>query len=268
MARQAASRALRRIQSARSHLMRDPVKVPKHASLRASLPVRQQAEQRIKDGPHRNRDGRVQCLSHSLHACLPACLPAFTPACLPSRLPACLPACLPARLPACLPDSQPQVEQRIKDGPRRDLDAYLGAVDKLKDAIAYFNKHPSYKAAEGASLLSHTLMRDAMTMLEADVRQLLANNRCAHSVPPLRANNCRTIALHTAWFGAILSSHSVPLLPPSLSPLSSRCHSPSLSWSPYLVLQPAVCIPRPQTQVRCTATIVRPARYPLCHCSP
>lgn len=70
-----------------------------------------------------------------------------------------------------------QVEQRIKDGPRRDLDAYLAAVDKLKGAIDFFDLHPQYKAAQGAALQARSLMKDAMQMLEADFQQLLANNR-------------------------------------------------------------------------------------------
>ena len=106
--------------------------------------------------------------------CLTSCLPHLSLMPEQVSLDSCL--CIPS-ISYHIISYHHQVEQRIKDGPRRDLDAYLAAVDKLKDAIAYFNEHPTYTAAEGASLLSHNLMREAMAMLEADFRQLLANNR-------------------------------------------------------------------------------------------
>lgn len=73
----------------------------------------------------------------------------------------------------------PQVEQRIKDGPRRDLDAYLEAVDRLRTGIEYYQGHKQYKASEPALLQAQGLMKEAMQMLEADFQQLLANNRWA-----------------------------------------------------------------------------------------
>ncbi|CAI7734763.1 unnamed protein product, partial [Closterium sp. NIES-53] len=69
------------------------------------------------------------------------------------------------------------VEQRIKDGPRRDLEAYLAAVDMLQEALLFFDSHRNYKSSEGAALQARGLMKEAMGMLEADFRQLLANNR-------------------------------------------------------------------------------------------
>ncbi|CAI5953363.1 unnamed protein product [Closterium sp. NIES-64] len=73
-------------------------------------------------------------------------------------------------------DIPQQVEQRIKDGPRRDLEAYLAAVDMLQEALLFFDSHRNYKSSEGAALQARGLMKEAMGMLEADFRQLLANN--------------------------------------------------------------------------------------------
>jgi len=77
-------------------------------------------------------------------------------------------------LPFCAPPCgfPSQVEQRIKDGPRRDLDAYLEAVDRLKAGIDYYQGHKQYKASEPALLQAKALMKEAMQMLEADFQQL------------------------------------------------------------------------------------------------
>eukprot|EP00271_Cylindrocystis_brebissonii_P002985 TRINITY_DN13727_c0_g1_i1.p1 TRINITY_DN13727_c0_g1~~TRINITY_DN13727_c0_g1_i1.p1 ORF type:complete len:660 (-),score=163.46 TRINITY_DN13727_c0_g1_i1:943-2922(-) len=79
-------------------------------------------------------------------------------------------------------DVSRQVEPRIKEGPKKDLDAYLKAVDRLHDTVTFFNKNRQFKSSEAAMQHAKDLLREALVRLEEDFRKLLGAN--SKSVDP------------------------------------------------------------------------------------
>eukprot|EP00850_Spirogloea_muscicola_P026237 SM006238S19842 [mRNA] locus=s6238:11:625:+ [translate_table: standard] len=75
-------------------------------------------------------------------------------------------------------DVSRQVEPRVLEGPRRDLDAYLEAVDRLQGAVAFFDGNRAYKSAEAALAHARGLLHKGLAKLEDEFRTLLATNRC------------------------------------------------------------------------------------------
>eukprot|EP00897_Mesotaenium_endlicherianum_P006653 jgi/Mesen1/6015/ME000306S05280 len=69
-----------------------------------------------------------------------------------------------------------QVEHRVVEGPRRDLEGYLASIDRLNSAVLFFDKHRNFKSAESAAAHARELLQEGMLKLEEEFRTTLASN--------------------------------------------------------------------------------------------
>ena len=69
------------------------------------------------------------------------------------------------------------MEPRIKEGPERDLEGYLRAVDRLQEAVTFFTLNRQFKSSDAALQFANDLMRDYLLKLEDNFRNLIQSNR-------------------------------------------------------------------------------------------
>lgn len=62
-------------------------------------------------------------------------------------------------------------------GPHEDLESYLEAIDQLRSTINFFKINKALKSSEGVINHANNLLNKAISKLEDEFRQLLANYR-------------------------------------------------------------------------------------------
>jgi exocyst complex protein 7 len=83
-----------------------------------------------------------------------------------------------------------QVEPRIKEGPKRDLEGYLKSVDRLNEAVVFFSQNRQFKSSDAALQHAKDLLRESLLRLEEDFRTLITANRYAPSSFLTRCLQC------------------------------------------------------------------------------
>ncbi|KAM5559342.1 exocyst complex component EXO70A1-like [Rosa sericea] len=85
-------------------------------------------------------------------------------------------------------DHTRKAEAKILRGPHEDLESYLEAIDQLRSTINFFKINKTLKSSEGVINHANNLLNKAISKLEDEFRQLLANY--SKPVEPDRLFDC------------------------------------------------------------------------------
>ena len=75
-----------------------------------------------------------------------------------------------------------QAEAKILRGPHEDLESYLEAIDQLRSIVRFFSGNKNLRSSDGVLNHASNLLLKAMSKLEDEFQQLLANYRFVFGV--------------------------------------------------------------------------------------